>query len=379
MRFLRLLVVISVVAPPLACIEYKAEPEDGKQACASTGTKLCPDNYQCINQRCYKKGSGPSGTGGTGGGGSSGSKAGSMTCNDAGMSCEKTGGALSICCNETQCKFVAGSSEFPCAGVDCQAAAQDAVNYCSGWSTGGSGGSKGGASGQAGAKSSSSSRVGGSTTGSGGGAGSKASTISSTASSGDTVTFRNGAAVGPMTGYGWIALAAGDTLTDPTCDTARLPITSTQPCSGVVNWNAANALCISGTIPALPAIPTTEDYTSNWGIQIGVNAKESMTGTLGRSYSTMAMVVSNSPTKGFRIVLHRQGDPDSLNYCYDGAASGTVVQLRQFNTMCWGDAATVYLQTSDIPTIDRLGIQFNSASKAITLSNTCLTGINFGN
>jgi hypothetical protein len=377
MRFLRLLVVISVVAPPLACIQYKAEPEDGKQACA-VGPKQCPDNYQCINQRCYKKGSGPSGTGGTGGGGSSGTQAGAMLCSDAGIGCEKTGGNLSLCCNETQCKFVAGSSDFPCAGTDCQTAAQDAVNYCTGGSAGGSGGSKGGASGQAGAKSSSASRVGGSTAVSGGGAGSKASTSSTAATSSDTVTFRSGAAVGPVTGFAWIAMGDVETLIDPTCGTARLPISSTQPCSSAVNWNSANALCISGIIPALPASPTSDDYSSNWGIQIGLNATEPPTGKLGRSYSTMSVVVTNAPTQEFRLVLHRQGDPDSENYCYDAVSSGSVVQLRQFNTLCWGGADTVFLQASDIPNIDRLGLQFSSTSKTITLSNTCLTSISFG-
>jgi len=68
-----------------------------------------------------------------------------------------------------------------------------------------------------------------------------------------------------------------------------------------------------------------------------------------------------------------------VSYCYNVAASGAVIPLRLFNTLCWGDPATVYLQDADVPTIDRVGIQFNSTSKAITLTNVCVESISFGN
>ncbi|MEO8214258.1 MAG: hypothetical protein ABI560_13750, partial [Myxococcales bacterium] len=52
---------------------YKNEPPSGKQRCASSGTKRCPDNYHCnLSSFCDRDGSGPDGgigTGGRGGGG----------------------------------------------------------------------------------------------------------------------------------------------------------------------------------------------------------------------------------------------------------------------------------------------------------------------
>ncbi|MEO5766792.1 MAG: hypothetical protein ABIS92_00445, partial [Polyangia bacterium] len=52
---------------------YKNEPPSGKQRCASSVTKPCPDNYHCnLSNFCDRDGSGPDGgigTGGRGGGG----------------------------------------------------------------------------------------------------------------------------------------------------------------------------------------------------------------------------------------------------------------------------------------------------------------------
>jgi hypothetical protein len=135
---------------------------------------------------------------------------------------------------------------------------------------------------------------------------------------------------------------------------------------------------VSGLIPALPAVPVQADYNDNWGIQIGVNAKEPPTTGLGRTYSTISAVVSNVPSSGFRFMLHRKGDPDGTTYCLNDVPSGKVMTLKSFNTKCWGDPTTVYLQDTDIPTIDKVGVQFSSSSKPITLNDTCLSSITFG-
>ena len=39
-----------------------------------------------------------------------------------------------------------------------------------------------------------------------------------------------------------------------------------------LNWSTADKLCISGSLPAVPANATATDYANNWGIAIGVNS-----------------------------------------------------------------------------------------------------------
>lgn len=292
---------------------------------------------------------------------------GDMSCQDAAVSCEQSGSRIVLCCNasSTQCKFTAGTREFLCTGTDCDSAVDALLDYCTG---------VGGTSGN-----------GGTTTRTGGivatggivGTGGTTSALAGASGTVDTVTFRNGAAVGAMTGYAWVALAPLATATSPSCGVDEVPLSASQPCTTPLNWNSPSALCISGTIPALPVSPTQADYDNNWGVQLGVNPQVDPEGTLGRSYSTISVSVSNAPTASIRIVLHRLGDAEGTLYCYE-ATPGQVVSLTHFNTKCWGDATTVYLESVDVPRLDMMGVQVPSSSVAIALTNMCLASITLG-
>jgi hypothetical protein len=220
-----------------------------------------------------------------------------------------------------------------------------------------SSGGKGGATGPAG--------TGGGATGGSGGA---------VSGGGNTVTFANGAAVGPMTGWGWIALGALDIATSPDCGGTQ--ITKAAPCLTSTSWNATDALCITGTIPALPASPMQPDYDANWGLQIGVNANADDSVALGQTFSTIAIVVDGSPTAGLRVELHRQGDPEATTYCANN--TGAAMKLTSFNTACWDGSGTAFT-ADDAPKIDKVGIQVSSTSQLITVANLCLHQIVFGN
>ena len=110
------------------------------------------------------------------------------------------------------------------------------------------------------------------------------SSASSTSSSGVTVTFSGGNAVGGITGSGYVAggtLGANSTgealttFTDPRCPSGDGQLTggSGQGCAAT-SWTSAgdaNGLCMSGTIPALTACPmncgareTGFDYSEDW-------------------------------------------------------------------------------------------------------------------
>ena len=197
---------------------------------------------------------------------------------------------------------------------------------------------------------------------------------------GDTkVCFKDGKAEGAMTGFGWVALGMLDILTDPTCDTDKHAIDSAHPCTTMTNWSTSDSLCISGTIPALPAMPFQSDYDNNWGIQIGVNTSEPPGVTLGKSPTLVTVTVAGTPSTGLRAILHVKGEPAGQAYCAE-LTSGQAIPLSKFNLECWnGDAAAPAkaLDPSNIPNIDKLGIQVSSTAAEIKVQSLCLQSIAF--
>ena len=241
---------------------------------------------------------------------------------------------------------------------------------------GGTGGSGGKGAGGGGGHATGPAGTGGGATGGGGPTDTGGSASGGAVSGGgNTVTFSAGAAVGPMTGWGWIALGALDTATSPDC--GGTPITKAAPCLTSTSWNVTDALCITGTIPALPPAPVLQtDYDANWGLQIGVNANADETIALGQSFSTIAVTVDGSPATGLRVELHRQGDPAATTYC--ATNTGAAMNLTSFNTACWDGSGTAFT-ADDASQIDKVGIQVSSTKAAITVSNLCLKSITFGN
>lgn len=215
----------------------------------------------------------------------------------------------------------------------------------------------------------------GSNGGSSGGGASGGGSSGSCTGGADTVCFATGQAQGAMTGYGWVAMGSLDSISSPTCDTGT-PITSTSACTTTTKWSSTDSLCITGSIPALPATPVQSDYDNNWGLQIGVNAKEP-SDAIGRSFSKITITVTGTPSTGLRAELHRKGDPDGTTYCAN-FVSGTSIVVASFNTACWDGSGTA-LTAADTTNVDKVGVQVSSTSSAITVTNLCLTGVQFTN
>jgi hypothetical protein len=239
----------------------------------------------------------------------------------------------------------------------------------------GDGGGSGGSGGQGG--------------GGGGQGGSAGNTGGGTCSPGaDEICFANNKAAGLMTGYGWVALGAADTITSPVCDNtangggASEQITKATPCpeaGGKTVWSSTEGLCMTGSIPVV----TGGDYTGNWGLQIGWNASDPTGSTLSKTgYSKVTFTFDDSgispKNTAIRGEIHRKGDPDDGNYCAT-LQSGTAASLTAFNTKCW-DGSGTNLTVDDIPNIDKMGIQISSdATNAYTVNNFCITKIAFSN
>lgn len=238
----------------------------------------------------------------------------------------------------------------------------------------GSGGSNNGGSPSAGGSSASGGSVsagGSSASTSSSGGGGTAGTPG--ALTGTVVTIANGKGVGAMIGYGWVSLGSKDTITDPTCG-AGTAITSATACA-TTTWSTTDSLCVTGSIPALPATPTDSDYTTNWGLSVGLNATDPAGSGIGQAFSSVAIDVTGSPTTGLRAQVHVKGDPDGTSYCYSYTTGA--LPLAKFAQDCYNTAPTKLIAAASIPNIDKVMIQVSSGTAAITVAKLCITKITF--
>ena len=190
---------------------------------------------------------------------------------------------------------------------------------------------------------------------------------------GTTVTFKNGKGVGAMTGYGYVALGADDSISDPTCGTSEAEITAAADCKTTTNWNAEDKLCMTGSIPALGDEP---DYEANWGVSVGLNATDPDTGGLGQSFSSVTITTSGSPSSGLRAIVHLKGDGESVQYC-SPLTSGTAIPFTDFSLTCWDTAKPgTAITAAQVKDIDKIAVQVNSGSTAIDV-DLCITKIEF--
>jgi len=192
----------------------------------------------------------------------------------------------------------------------------------------------------------------------------------------NTVTFHSGVAGGAMTGYGWVTMGADDHVTSPTCGPNKTPITATASCTPTsTNWDSSDALCVSGTIPALPPARVPSDLASNWGIQMGANASDPVS-PLRKAYKTITLNFTGSPQTGLLAYVHRSGDPAGTAYC-SPVTTGTAIALTSFNTAC-KDGTGTNLTVADLSKIDMVALEVPSSTSAIPVHKLCLNSIVFG-
>jgi hypothetical protein len=193
-----------------------------------------------------------------------------------------------------------------------------------------------------------------------------------------TITFKSGRATATgVNGYAWVTLGSADTVTFPTCGAAATPITAANPCTADIVWGTgASALCVTGTVPALSAGASDQEYAANWGVQVGTNIREPV-GAGGLAFKSVAVNITGTPSSGLRLELHRSVDPVGTTYCAL-FTPGTPVPLSKFNTQCWNDLGAA-LSEADAVNIDKIGVQVSSGSEEIAITNLCLNSIVLGN
>jgi hypothetical protein len=179
-----------------------------------------------------------------------------------------------------------------------------------------------------------------------------------------------------MTGYAYVALGSADTISDPTCGATKAAITNAAPCASGTNWSDPAKLCMSGSIPALPATPAATDYASNWGVSLGINAGDPEGGTLGQSFTSITIAISGTPSSGLRAQVHRKGDAVDTTYC--APLTSAAMPLVSFTTTCYDTAKPgTALTAADVTNIDKVAVQVSSGAAAISVSSLCITGITF--
>ena len=314
---------IAFAAIAMACT-YDPHPNDGQQECYGP-QKKCPDGYVCqFDRMCWTIGHSPAVSPGTGG-----------------IITIGVGGTPSV------------GSTIGSGGI---------VGYGGSQITGSVIG-YGGVAGHGGVVVAS----GGGSTGLGG--------TTTPPNTGTVMTISNHQAQGAMTGYGWVAMGALDSVDDPTCNSPLGPITNGMTCDDTA-WSSPTAYCMTGSTRALPTPTSDSDYAQNWGIQLSINATPGNPGgPLGQSFSALTVSMTGSPSTGIRVLVHRISDASGANYCASWSP-GTAIPFTSFNTTCWNSLGK-YLTPTDVATIDQIGVQVYSDSVPISVKNLCVTGITF--
>jgi hypothetical protein len=171
------------------------------------------------------------------------------------------------------------------------------------------------------------------------------------------------------------------TFTDPTCPLGDGQLTggNGQGCTATA-WTSAgdaDAICITGTIPALTACPTNcsaadtdFDYTEDWGAQVGVAAGATATATIGGSYSSIAVTFIGTPGGSVRL----QVNVGSTNYCVGNYVSGDVVPASSLVTDCYTTGGT---PLPSLASVNQVVLSIVSAPVTETFTSFCMTGISF--
>jgi hypothetical protein len=115
-------------------------------------------------------------------------------------------------------------------------------------------------------------------------------------------------------------------------------------------------LCTSVRVPALFCAGSSHavehescDWGDNWGVVLAWNPRASQrawgdatAGRISFEYQGAAGL--------YRLVAHREGDPDTRLYCVDAYASGRVVSASDFRLDCWTKGGAVLPDFSGVDT-----------------------------
>jgi len=136
-------------------------------------------------------------------------------------------------------------------------------------------------------------------------------------------------------------------------------------------------LCTNVRVPALfcsgnsnsPGLESC-DWDANWGVVLAWNPRanqrawgDSTTGRISFEYQGAAGL--------YRLVAHREGDPDTRLYCVNAYASGQVVSPSDFRIECWTEGGALL---PDFSSVDTFALHRPSTSNRQTLK-LCISSV----
>jgi hypothetical protein len=169
---------------------------------------------------------------------------------------------------------------------------------------------------------------------------------------------------GGMTGFAWLAGGAGTTISGAATHEAftRLVLESGQ-------------LCARGTVAALRCV--NEDtpqarcnWDRNWGVAIGLNVKADGK-AWGEAAAGAIAVEFHGRSSNYRLITHRNGDPDEKIFCVENYKSGQIARPSMFKSQCWADQGDTL---PDFKSVDQFNLQFASGMAYVAF-RYCITGV----
>ena len=91
------------------------------------------------------------------------------------------------------------------------------------------------------------------------------------------------------------------------------------------------------------------DEGTNWGVVLAWNPRANQS-AWGDATAERISFEYRGASGLYRLVAHREGDPDTRLYCVDAYASGQVVSPSNFRTECWTKGGAVLPDFSSVDT-----------------------------
>ena len=135
-------------------------------------------------------------------------------------------------------------------------------------------------------------------------------------------------------------------------------------------------LCTSVRVPALfcsgnsnPGLESC-DRETNWGVVLAWNPRANQR-AWGAATAGRISFEYQGATGLYRLVAHREGDPDTRLYCVNAYASGQVVSPSDFRIECWTQGGAVL---PDFSSVDTFALHRPSTNNRQTL-RLCISSV----
>jgi hypothetical protein len=105
-------------------------------------------------------------------------------------------------------------------------------------------------------------------------------------------------------------------------------------------------------------------------VAIGLNVKADGK-AWGEAAAGAIAVEFHGRSSNYRLITHRNGDPDEKIFCVDNYKSGQIAKPSMFKSQCWADQGETL---PDFKSVDQFNLQFPSGMAYVAF-RYCITGV----